>query len=184
MMLKLNKKGFMMAELVIVSAIILVTLVSLYTSYNKIYSIYKSRVDYYDVATLYRVGYYRDILNEYDLMDDAMNKAASDKIVNIYYDALFNGMFSSIPSYVNPSYEEDSVFLVYNNKNEIDGSIFGGINVNPTFKDYVDYLKNSIDFSNFEYMLIMERCNLDSSGNENMDSCNYSYLEIFSNVDS
>ena len=39
-MKKMNNKGFMMAEVVVVSAVIIVTLVTLYVSYNKIFSLY------------------------------------------------------------------------------------------------------------------------------------------------
>lgn len=185
-MININKKGFMMAELVVVSAIVLVTLVSLYTSYNKIYSVYKSRVGYYDVATLYRLGYYRDLFNEYDVMNILKDKAKTDKIVainKVTEKNKFNELISSSLGGANPPNKEDSVFLVYNNKVQIDSSIFGSINVNPTFKDYVDYLKESIDFSNFEYMLVMERCNLDGDSVD-VNSCNYAYLEIFPEADS
>lgn len=56
----MNNKGFMMAEVVVVSAIIIVTLTGLYVSYNKIISIYNQRVDYYDVTTLYELANIRD----------------------------------------------------------------------------------------------------------------------------
>ena len=55
----MNNKGFMMAEVVVVSAIVLVTMVGLYNSYNKIFSLYNQRIDYYDVATLYELGNYK-----------------------------------------------------------------------------------------------------------------------------
>ncbi|MCI6847349.1 MAG: hypothetical protein MR835_00630, partial [Erysipelotrichaceae bacterium] len=51
--MKLNKKGFMMAEVIVVSSIVLITLTSLYMSYNKIYSTYKKRINYYDVSIIY-----------------------------------------------------------------------------------------------------------------------------------
>ena len=51
--MKLNKKGFMMAEVIVVSSIVLITLTSLYISYNKIYSTYKKRINYYDVSIIY-----------------------------------------------------------------------------------------------------------------------------------
>ena len=54
----MNNKGFMMAEVVVVSSIIIVTLVALYVSYNKIIAVYNQRVDYYDIATLYELGNY------------------------------------------------------------------------------------------------------------------------------
>ena len=56
----MNNKGFMMAELVVVSAIVLVALSGLYVSYNKIFSIYNKRINYYDIATLYELGNIRD----------------------------------------------------------------------------------------------------------------------------
>ena len=186
--MKINKKGFMMAELVVVSAIVLTTLVSLYTSYNKIHSIYKSRVGYYDVTTLYRLGYYRDFMDEYDLLEVGMNKALNneDKFITIYKSVDGHGkfnsdIFSSLPSYVKINEQgniEDTVFLVYNNKSVIDSSMFDKVTINSTFKDYINFLKDSIDFSKFEYMLIMERCNLNNDSVD-INSCSYGYLELF-----
>lgn len=56
----MNNKGFMMAEVVVVSSIILIALTAFYVSYNKIISIYNQRLDYYDVSTLYKLAEYRD----------------------------------------------------------------------------------------------------------------------------
>ena len=64
----MNNKGFMMAEVIVVASIILVALVGLYVSYNKIFSIYNKRVDYYDVATLYELASIRDNILETDLI--------------------------------------------------------------------------------------------------------------------
>lgn len=61
----MNNKGFMMAEVVVVSSIILVTLVAFYTSYNKIISMYNQRVDYYDVTTLYKLANIRDNITDF-----------------------------------------------------------------------------------------------------------------------
>jgi len=60
----MNNKGFMMAEVVVVSAIILVFMAGMYVSYNKLFTIYNQRVNYYDVTTLYKLGYYRDKLKD------------------------------------------------------------------------------------------------------------------------
>lgn len=59
----MNNKGFMMAEVVVVSSIIIVTLVGLYTSYNKILSLYNQRINYYDINTLYELGNIRKNTN-------------------------------------------------------------------------------------------------------------------------
>ena len=161
-MKKKNVKGFMMAELVVVGSIVLTTLVGLYTSFNKIYSTYDVRLSYYDVVTLYRLGYYRDILIKNNLVNDVIeNFNDTTSIVNIYDNKNFNGQFN-IPLEDNMNNIEDKVFMIYNNKERINSSIFGDINVNATFKDYVDYLEESVDFSQFDYMFIMERCNLNN----------------------
>ena len=44
----MNNKGFMMAEVIVVASIILIAMVGLYASYNKIFSLYNQRMDYYD----------------------------------------------------------------------------------------------------------------------------------------
>ena len=65
-----DNKGFMMAEVVVVSSIVLIFLTTIFTSYNKLYAAYVNRINYYDVVTLYRLGYYRDILIENDKIND------------------------------------------------------------------------------------------------------------------
>lgn len=168
----MNKKGFMMAELVVVSAIILVTLTGMYASYNKIYSIYKARARYYDVTTLYRLGYYRDILRTNNILKEAMEESVSG--VFLVYDS--NGPAGSVfalPPIEQPSGVQDIVYMVNNKGVKIDRSFFSGKNLHVTFLEYVDFLENSVDFSKFNYMMIMERC---TPGDEN--ACSYAYLEI------
>ena len=65
----MNNKGFMMAEVIVVSSIILITLTALYTSYNKIIAVYNQRIDYYDIKTLYELAYIKDTqsLSDYSL---------------------------------------------------------------------------------------------------------------------
>ena len=80
----MNNKGFMMAEVIVVASIILVALVGLYVSYNKIFSIYNQRVDYYDVATLYELANIRDNsdLSEYVSMDEV---PLGESMKKVYY---------------------------------------------------------------------------------------------------
>jgi len=75
----MNNKGFMMAEVIVVSAVVMVTLVGLYTSYNKIFSLYNQRIDYYDINTLYELAFIRD--NNIDsLVLDTKNNIGGDII--------------------------------------------------------------------------------------------------------
>ena len=159
---KMNNKGFMMAEVIVVSAIVLTLLSSVYVNYNKLYGLYSSRIDYYDVVTLYRLGYYRDYLIENNTMNTKINDAKnnSNKITEI-----------------NKIYNEDRVFMINNNKTRISSDTLNWINsqtdMHQTFKDYISYLSTSDDLDNkSNYVLIMERCNIDND-------CKYAYLEVY-----
>lgn len=178
----MNKKGFMMAEVVVVSAVVLVTLVGLYASYNKIYSTYKTRLSYYDVVTLYRLGYYRDILNVNNVLGDVMTDSESG-IVTVYDSDNTSSSIFSLPVSERTDNTEDSVYMVNNggssiNSNVFDNVIASGKKVNPTFIEYVDFLEKSVNFGSFDYMLLMERCNVLDDGRVDIDDCNYAYLEI------
>ena len=156
----MNNKGFMMAEVIVVSSIILVFLAGLYLSYNKIFAAYNSRIDYYDASTLYRLAYYRDNLIEEDKMNDALSSANNNTIIeitNFEVDSNYN----------------DKVFLIYNNKSNIASSILGSKTVNATFKDYASFLSTSANLTGTNYVMIMERC----KKSDNND-CKYAYLEV------
>lgn len=170
----MNRKGFMMAELVVVSSIVLITLVGLYTSYNKIYSIYKTRIRYYDVVTLYRLGYYRDILKVNNILYDVVD-SSNNGIVEVYNSSNNDSSIFSLPEIERPSGVEDRVYMINNAGGSIDREMFATMNLHTTFLDYIDFLENSIDnFAEFSYMLIMERC---IPGDEN--DCSYAYLEVW-----
>ena len=169
----MNRKGFMMAELVVVSSIVLITSVGFYTSYNKIYSIYKTRVRYYDVVTLYRLGYYRDILKVNNILYDIVD-SSNNGIVEVYNSSNNDSSIFSLPEVERPSGVEDRVYMINNAGGSIDREMFSTKNLHITFLEYIDFLENSVDFTKFNYMLIMERC---IPGDVN--SCTYAYLEVW-----
>ena len=143
----MNNKGFMMAEVVVVSSIILVTLVGLYTSYNKIISIYNQRVNYYDVSTLYDLAYVRDLNDKDGLLS---SKGSGARITN--------GVKTG-----------STVYLV----SKTDLSSLTSKSIKPTFKEYINYLKDSkgIRFATNK-ILVMEKC-------KTTDNCTYAYLEVY-----
>ena len=51
--MKKNNGGFMLVELVIVSAVVILSMVSLYTGFNKVYIAYNERSRYYSIDCLY-----------------------------------------------------------------------------------------------------------------------------------
>lgn len=155
----MNNKGFMMAEVIVVSAIILVFLTGLYLSYNKLFSIYSTRINYYDSTTLYNLAYYRDMLIKNDKMNNTLNNAKGG-VVNIFD----NGRNS-----ITKLSDNDNVFIIYNQKKAVDKNNFD--NLNMTFLDYIDYLSTAIQYKT-NYIMLMERC-------IDVDDCKYAYLEVY-----
>lgn len=62
--MKLNRKGFMMAEVVVVSAVIVTVLVTLFTGINKVSTAYEKRNKYYDITSSQFAIEANDILEE------------------------------------------------------------------------------------------------------------------------
>lgn len=164
----MNNRGFMMAEVVVVSAIILTFLVSMYMSYNKLYSSYKTRINYYDTVTLYRLGYYRDYLIDVD------SNNLNQLLVNYRYQYIGNGIeypMGTISSL--SSNDNEMVFLIYNHSKNIPSNILNNYTINETFKEYVDYIAKGVNLSHTNAVMIMERCL-----NRNNNNCRYAYLEV------
>lgn len=176
----MNRKGFMMAEVVVVSAIVMIVIVGLYQSYNKIYLAYTTRIKYYDATTLYRLGYYRDILITNNLLETQINKLKKKEatIIDIYSKG--TNLFE-LPETEVSSYITDTVFLVPTKKNNNNKYIIttdvlnelNGKDIHQTFKDYLSYLSTSTSF-NSNYLMLIERCNA-----KDKNDCYYAYLEIY-----
>ena len=130
--MKLNKKGFMMAEVIVVSSIVLITLTSLYISYNKIYSTYKKRINYYDVSIIYDL----DKIRRNVVIDAPTNNT---KIENDVISES-NTTVYAIPLPIT------------------DNKITDLSQENTTFNEYLEYLKNSITVNNCNYIWVMEKC--------------------------
>ena len=145
--MKLNKKGFMMAEVIVVSSIVLITLTSLYISYNKIYSTYKKRINYYDVSIIYDL----DQIRRNTAIDEPTNNT---KIEN---DVI--------------SEPNTTVYAIPLTGNKITDTNTNLSQENTTFNEYLKYLKNSITVNNCNYILVMEKCD------EDKKECKYGYLE-------
>ena len=61
--MSLNNRRFMMAELMITSVVIMISIVSLYTGFNKIYTNYKVRNSYDDSNLLYGTNILKENIN-------------------------------------------------------------------------------------------------------------------------
>ncbi len=186
----MNRKGFMMAEVVVVSAIVLMTLTTLYVSYNKIYTTYQRRINYYDITSLYRLGFYRNmLLNNFDknnmqlLINSVLDEMKDENkiVLNISEDVLSRSVFEENTG----EYKQlDTVYLVRDPSNNLHSDNFKSYNINLSFSEYIDFLNKSLIIDS-NYLMIMERCFYmkDKDGkvtNEvNIDNCKYAYLELY-----
>lgn len=170
----MKNKGFMMAEVVIVSVIVLVVLGGMFISFNNIYSSYKSRSSYYDSISLYQLVYYRDILIENDIINSILTRLKNNKIISVYNSNDRSKSLFELPVNDIDDRYEDSVFLVYSPNNVLDEDIFNDdFSIHPKFNDYVNFIHESTKI-NSNYVMIMERCM-----KSDVDNCKYGYLEIY-----
>ena len=170
--MRLNKKGFMMAEVVVVSAVVLIFLATIYVSYNQIYSKYKSRVSYYDAVSLYQLSYFRDALIENKKLVSALESARTNNVVEIY-----NAGDSSFQLSGDDSTKQRA-FIIYNKGDNLKGTELDSIsNIHETYKDYIKYLSTSVDLKDAYYVMVNEQCNKDNENN-----CKYAYLDLYDGV--
>ena len=179
---KMNKIGFMMAEVIVVSAIVLVAITGLYTSYAKVYIAYRNRATYYDVNTLYRLGFYRDLLIS------NVNETSGEKLITQYLKNTTKvTKINTDPFKSMLNVSQDTIYMVKlgsNNSNLISSNFSG---IKPTFTEYIDFLKTSKPTKKSadgaltaNYILIMEHClEKDKSSEVDVDSCYYAYIDIY-----
>ena len=95
--MKLNRKGFMMAEVVVVSVIICTVLVTLYTALARINNAYDTRNRYYDIDTLY----FTEEVNDMLIYMGYINEYISTNGIKMYfslYDANSVGLLAGMNS--------------------------------------------------------------------------------------
>lgn len=159
-MSKFGNKGFMMAEVVVVSVIVAVTLVTLYTSVNRLTTAFNLRNKYHDL----------DCLN--------LSMAVDDELIgNGKINTLMNGddSFKEISDDVNnikSLYDDYDWIEVYFLKNgtTIDDNIKEKI-YNNTAKDYFTYLQKNYD-NKYNYYIVSELCKIGA------DDCYYYGLGV------
>lgn len=189
--MKLNRKGFMMAEVVVVSAVIVTVLVTLFTGINKVSTAYEKRNKYYDITSSQFAIEANNILEEQGLklinkqtgdyigaieIDDENDGLCNeDKIVKLSdstnsallsnFDDLFGKYQDTYTGYFIP-YNIDAFAegKVYEYAGDNNGNSFTEAgDINATFKDYLNYQSTHYDFNlDFRYVIVVERCNAET----------------------
>lgn len=161
--MKLGRKGFMLVEVVVVSAVISTVLVTMFIAINRVSSAYSTRDSYNSVDALYLAMAENDILRENNGLSDLVcNNSNAKKITDSNFENL-KGAYNSIGSinlYYSP-YNRDEVSSLKRNNNK------------ATFLGFIDYISNKLDYSNtnYNYLIIAELCKTE-------DDCYYYALKL------
>ena len=145
--MKLNNKGFMMAEVVVTCSIVVLTLVGLFTSYNRTYLRYKERRNYYNIDNSYACNYLKELLIESNILYTNTDS---------YY-IIDSSINSKIAVLLNNYNVSSAIVVDLSQTSNIEGLIIDGMS--NTYKDYLKYLNNNIiyDLTQDKYLLIVER---------------------------
>lgn len=174
--MKLNRKGFMMAEVVVVSAVIVTVLVTLFTGINKVSTAYEKRNKYYDITSSQFAIEANDILEEEGLKlnntqtetslgsieigDENIGLCHENKIVKLSYIGSTNSGLRSNFDDLFGKYQDTytGYFIPYKKEVFEEGKVYkydGNTNsdsftevgdINNTFKDYLNYQSTHYDF--------------------------------------
>lgn len=118
--MKKNNSGFMLAELVIVSAIVIGTMVALYTGFNSSYINYKERSKYYSIDCLYAGQTIKNLLIDEFKLTALINNTSSYQDINTYCQSIGeNTAFNQYCQEVYSRYNIQKMYLIKYNQDNI-----------------------------------------------------------------
>ena len=153
--MKLNNKGFMLAEVIISASVIIVTLVSLYAGFARVYKAYEIRSTYYDADSVYALktisdyfidemvfnSYISRINNTNKYVEFKKNESPSNKI-----DAFINKMIENY---------NFNFYLTRYNSDYLESIE----SISSDLKEYINFLNSDgviDDDANYKYIFISE----------------------------
>lgn len=155
--MKLNKKGFMLAEVVVSASVIAVILVTLYIGLNRMTSAYETRNRYYDVDAQQVAMEVNDALIRGNYLDSVKSSAntSSNYIYNMSdeFAADYQGFHDQLKS--NFDYYDVQVFFSLYADDKL-GEL-KEVYKTASFGNYIDYLLDKIDFNeSYSYFIVVE----------------------------
>lgn len=158
--MKKNNKGFMLAEVVVTSTLLLTIMVSLFFTFNKIYVRYERLTTYKNIDGFYAI----DDFLEYTFNttnNDNINKILDKKGTNEYIYIIKNKICQiANTTYCNKlknTYNITNLLLINEVKDDIDD--LNKTTYNKTFIEYFDYLKKYYPFDEYaanSYLVVAE----------------------------
>lgn len=148
--MKLNKKGFMLAEVVVSASVIAVILVTMYIGINRMTFAYDKRNKYYDLDAQELAMLVNDTIKR-ENSDITLN---SDGVLQTQQIQLkYSEMANLFKIYENEFNYNNNVYIV--NRTGID--TLRNLNVSESLKDYLEYFVNKVDFNeNYSYFIVVE----------------------------
>lgn len=141
----------MLAEVVVVSAVISTVLVTMYIAINRVSSAYETRNSYYDIDALFFAEEINDLIKDKKLQTDSNSELSLGDLFNAYHSL---GYKEANGYYITPS----------TLNNTIEGK--------QTLKDFMSYLKTKLsNDNNYTYIIVSELCTPD-------DDCRYYALKV------
>lgn len=141
----------MLAEVVVVSAVISTVLVTMYIAINRVSSAYETRNSYYDIDALFFAEEINDLIKDKELQKDSNPKLLLGDLFTAYQSL---GYKEANGYYITPS----------TLNNTIEGK--------QTLKDFMSYLKTKLsNDNNYKYIIVSELCTPD-------DDCRYYALKV------
>lgn len=171
--MKKNNKGFMLAEVVITSTVVMTAMISLYFTFNKIYKRYNTLLTYKNIDGMYAIESMIDSMLE----DGSINEVISKNngiIINNEGCFKKNGNGLNYCMLLKDTYNINNMIIIPKQKEKI--SNLSVTVTNQTFKEYLTYLTKYYSFNDNDnkYLIILEY-KIDNSNN---NSYNYSSMEL------
>ena len=150
-----NNKGFMLAEVVIVSAVLITTLVSLYAGFAKVYKAYEERSSFFDTDSIYALKSIEDTLIDEGLFNNIINEINTSNYVsylaeNRTADSYINSHLKELLGNYNIEY-----FYITKYDNASLTTIIESDANNIIFNDFLKYLQKNLTFdNNYNYIFL------------------------------
>ncbi|MEE3343241.1 MAG: hypothetical protein VZS44_04035 [Bacilli bacterium] len=178
-----NNKGFMLAEVVITSTVVLTSLVGLYVVFNKLYKNYNVRMTYYDIDGVFAAREMVNSLMGTKSLGDLLSRVSpEDKVKGTEeYAAIiknevcqeYGGDFCEA---LKDEYQIQNMYVIkYDKKALEDFKNDNVINIKNTFKDYIDYI---VTYYNIKELVEEDDDFLDEEVDFNYSSELYNYLFV------
>lgn len=159
-----NNKGFMLVEVIVTSVVIATAMISLYSTFNMLYTSYNRNISYYNIDAIYATKTTIDYLLNNDF-NKFINKTfgGTQEISGTQYKTLIdnNTCFenSGTCNKIKDIYKVNQMIISEYNMSVLQ-NITSKEDINQTFKEYIDFLIKYYDLAvsnnRYKYIVLTE----------------------------